>query len=281
MGKSSRWLTFAVLCANALGAAPAAAQVFGTFTWQMQPYCNRVTLTLTTAPGGFTLAGSDDQCGAPTKGGATGVGVFNPDGTVGVNFTIVTSPAGQGVQVSALVSPASGQGTWSDSVGNSGTFAFFGATPGLPPRPLLGAPIDIAANPGQPSDPCLVPTPPTLVLCGTSSSAWQNGGYGLPGLQVWRDQLGQVHIRGSVSRTTGAINGSDLFMLPQAFRPKRHMLFAVATSSSAGAIPAGTAHLFIYAADFAPVPGRVSVFNPSDPTHRVVHFGEIVFRVDQ
>ena len=119
------------------GASTASAQVFGTFTWQMQPYCNKVTLTLTSVTGNFTLDGSDDQCGAAKKASATGIGVFNPDGTVGINFTIVTS-GGVGVHVAASVSPANGQGTWADDLGNTGAFAFFGTTPGLPLRPASG-----------------------------------------------------------------------------------------------------------------------------------------------
>lgn len=118
------------------GAGSAAAQVFGTFTWQMQPYCNRVTLTLTSVTGNFTLDGSDDQCGATKKASATGIGVFNPDGTVGINFTIVASPSGDAVHVAASVSPTNGQGTWTDNTGLTGTFAFFGATAGLPARPF-------------------------------------------------------------------------------------------------------------------------------------------------
>lgn len=116
------------------GASNAAAQVFGTFTWQMQPYCNKVTLTLTSVTGNFRLDGSEDQCGATKKASASGVGVFNPDGTVGLNFTIVPS-SGPSVHVSASVSPANGQGTWGDDFGNTGAFAFFGNTPSLPARP--------------------------------------------------------------------------------------------------------------------------------------------------
>lgn len=127
------------------GATPAFAQVFGTFPWQMQPYCNIVTLTLTNTPAGFTLDGVDDQCGATNKASAVGVASFNAAGNVSVNFTIVTAPAGKPVHVAAVVSPANGNGTWTDSVGNSGTFAFFGAVPGLSPRPLpasgLGAAV--------------------------------------------------------------------------------------------------------------------------------------------
>jgi hypothetical protein len=143
----------AALVLSALAVPDASAQVFGTFTWQMQPYCNNVTLTLTSAPTGFRLDGSDDQCGAATKGSAAGIGVFNPDGSVGINFTIIASPSGRGVQVSGIVSPANGQGTWTDSAGNSGTFAFFGATPGLPTRPLPATvrPVFVMVPSGTPA----------------------------------------------------------------------------------------------------------------------------------
>ena len=124
-----------IALAFAASATAASAQVFGTFTWQMQPYCNRVTLTLTSVTGNFTLDGSDDQCGAVKKASANGIGVFNPDGTVGLNFTIVTS-TGQAVAIAASVSPSNGQGPWTDSLGNSGTFAFLANTPGLPARPV-------------------------------------------------------------------------------------------------------------------------------------------------
>jgi hypothetical protein len=120
----------------ACGLSSASAQVFGTFAWQMQPYCNRVTLTLTSVTGNFTLDGVDDQCGATNRASAVGVGTFNAAGNVTLNFTIVTAPSGKPVHVSAVVSPANGNGTWTDSVGNGGTLAFFAATPGLPPRPL-------------------------------------------------------------------------------------------------------------------------------------------------
>lgn len=116
-------------------AAPAAAeaQVFGTFSWQMQPYCNVVTLTLSQTPAGFLVDGTDDQCGAVHKAGAVGIASFSANGVVTFTFTIVAAPSGQAVHVSALVSPANGQGSWSDSAGNAGTFAFLANTGG-PPR---------------------------------------------------------------------------------------------------------------------------------------------------
>jgi hypothetical protein len=54
-----------------------------------------------------------------------------------LNFTIVLAPGGRALHVSAVVSPATGSGTWTDASGATGTFAFFGATPNLPPRDAL------------------------------------------------------------------------------------------------------------------------------------------------
>ena len=131
-----RRAALAVMLTSALGASEASAQVFGTFSWQMQPYCNVVTLTITQIPGGFTLDGNDNQCGLVGKlAGATGMALINPDGTVGLEFTIVTAPGGKAAHVSASVSTATGSGPWIDSVGNTGNFAL--GSPGSgSPRPL-------------------------------------------------------------------------------------------------------------------------------------------------
>jgi hypothetical protein len=126
-----------VLCLALMTASSASAQVLGTFNWQMQPFCHRVVLTLTGVAGTFTLDGFEDQCGASGKGSAIGVGTFTSTGDLTLNFTIVTAPAGRPVHVSAVVSTGSGHGTWSDSVGNTGTFVMGGAVPGLPARTLL------------------------------------------------------------------------------------------------------------------------------------------------
>lgn len=125
--------------------APASAQVFGTFSWQMLPYCNVVSLTLVNTPAGFTLQGTDDQCGAVNKAAAFGVASFSAAGTVTANFTIVAAPDGKPVHVSAIISPVNGNGTWTDSAGNTGSFALSGATPGLPPRPLPPSGLAVAS----------------------------------------------------------------------------------------------------------------------------------------
>jgi hypothetical protein len=128
--------TLAMTCMTLLAASSASAQVFGTFSWQMQPYCNVVTLTITQIQAGYTVDGFDEQCGALKRASAVGMALINPDGTVGIDFTIVTAPGGKGVHVAAVVSPVTGSGSWTDSVGNSGTFVLAGAVPALPPRPL-------------------------------------------------------------------------------------------------------------------------------------------------
>ena len=142
---SIRNVTLTIFGLLLLTPAPTAAQVFGTFSWQLLPYCNVVSLTLINTPAGFTLQGTDDQCGAVNKAGAFGIASFNTSGNVTANFSIVTAPSGSPVHVSAIISPANGNGTWTDSAGNTGTFALSGATPGLPPRPLPPGGLGVAS----------------------------------------------------------------------------------------------------------------------------------------
>jgi hypothetical protein len=206
--------------------------------------------------------------------------VFNGDGSVSLNFSIATAPAGTVVHVSASVSPATGQGTWSDDLGHSGTFAFDGSIAGLPVRPSSPTVLSVADNPQLPNDPCAVPTArPTMVLCGTAAGHWGNGGYGLAGPQVWRDRDGRVHIRGSVYRSAGSI-ALPVFVLPAAFVPRQTLALTVSTGLNAGVHLGGTALLVIYGADQPGAAGLVLVASPSIGAHSVVHFGELVFSVD-
>ena len=129
----------AVLLA-ALGLAlPAAAeaQTLGTFRWQLQPYCNVLTVTIIQQGGQYTVDGTDDQCGAQEKASVRGMAFQNPNGTIGFGLTIVTAPGGAPVHVEAAILMATLNGSWEDSSGNAGTFIF---TPGagLPgaPRPV-------------------------------------------------------------------------------------------------------------------------------------------------
>ena len=132
-----------LLCAFALR-AEAAAQTLGTFSWQLQPYCNVVTVTVVQQGGTYTIDGSDDQCGAPQRAPLVGLATPNPDGSIGLGLHIVTMPSGRGLDVAARITLASLSGPWSDSAGNTGTFAF-GAATGGSPRPLPTIPAAMIA----------------------------------------------------------------------------------------------------------------------------------------
>ncbi len=131
-----RALAFAVVFPLAHACAAVAQPVLGPLSWQLQPFCNVVTLTLTSGPAGFALDGTDNLCGASNKASAVGVASPNTSGQYTLNFSVVTAPSARPVHVSAIVSPASGNGTWTDSLGHSGTFAFFGNASGLAARPV-------------------------------------------------------------------------------------------------------------------------------------------------
>lgn len=138
MGRSLALLTtMGVLLAVPL---PLRAQAVGTFTWQLQPFCNRVTVTITQEGGVYTLDGFDDQCGAPQRAPLVGLATANPDGSIGFGLHVVTVPGGRGLEVEARINLATLGGPWTDSAGNSGTFAFGAATGGSPrPPPTIPA----------------------------------------------------------------------------------------------------------------------------------------------
>ncbi len=117
--------------------ARADAQPLGTFSWQLQPFCNRVTVSLVQQGALYTVDGYDDQCGAAQRAPLVGLATANPDGTIGFGLNVVTVPGGKGVQVEARITLPAGNGTWADSAGNSGTFAL-GANTGGSPRPAPG-----------------------------------------------------------------------------------------------------------------------------------------------
>ncbi|MCC7177725.1 MAG: tail fiber domain-containing protein [Acidobacteria bacterium] len=136
-----------VACAAVLAAAASAqAQPLGTFRWQLQPYCNVVTVNVVQAGAIYTLDGYDDQCGAGQRAPLVGTATPNPDGTIGFGLHLVTVPGGIPISVDARISIASLSGSWSDSAGQSGAFAFNASTGGNP-RPAPGSPstADITA----------------------------------------------------------------------------------------------------------------------------------------
>ncbi len=133
-----------------LSSAPAQAQSIGTLTWQLQPYCNRVTLTITQNGGIYTLDGFDDQCGAAQRAPLVGIATPNPDGSIGFGLNIVTVPSGRSVHVESRVSLGTLGGPWTDSAGNSGTLVFNGAAAGAarPAPTVSGAVLATGTIPG-------------------------------------------------------------------------------------------------------------------------------------
>ncbi|MFN7978361.1 MAG: tail fiber domain-containing protein [Vicinamibacterales bacterium] len=141
------------IAAMAAAVSSAQAQSLGTLRWRLDPFCNVVTLTVTQTGSVFTLDGYDDQCSSPQRAPVTGVATFNPDGTVGFGFTIITTPGGKPVHVDARISTATLSGPWTDTAGNSGTFTFgAGPTSGTvrPPATVnfLPAPFSFLPNGG-------------------------------------------------------------------------------------------------------------------------------------
>ena len=62
----NRYAQTAALFAAAMvfSASAVEAQSLGSFSWQLQPFCNYLTVTVTQQGSLYTLDGYDDQCGA-------------------------------------------------------------------------------------------------------------------------------------------------------------------------------------------------------------------------
>jgi hypothetical protein len=117
-------------------AASASAQSLGTYRWQLQPYCNVVSVTVVQQGAQYQIDGTDDQCGAGQRASVTGLAFFNPDGSIGFGLNLVAAPGGLPVHVTATISPATLSGSWQDSAGMIGTFAFNPSVISGNPRPL-------------------------------------------------------------------------------------------------------------------------------------------------
>lgn len=156
---------------------PASAQVIGTFSWQTQPYCNVVTVTVVQQGAQYQLTGHDNLCGA---GPAPLTGTAVPAGG-GVRFGFaVARPDGRAAHLSATINLGTLSGTWADEAGLGGAFAFGGAGGGaVRPAPA------VASTPGI----------EMLVYTGSTSS---NGGTVSPAVKL-RD-LGTFTSRGGALR---------------------------------------------------------------------------------
>ena len=125
------------LLAMTLAPALVGAQSLGTFRWQLQPYCNIVTVVVTQVGSVYRLEGTDDRCGAGAdQSSVIGTAFPNPDGTIGFGLNIVSTPGGLPVPVDAEISLSTLSGTWRDGGGHSGSFVLTaGPGTGGSPRP--------------------------------------------------------------------------------------------------------------------------------------------------
>ena len=110
------------------------AQPLGSFRWQLQPYCNVITLAVVQQGGQYQLDGIDDQCGAAQAASVRGMAFQNQNGTIGFGLTVVTTPGGTPVHIDATITFPGLNGTWRDSAGNAGNFIFGAGIPGGSPR---------------------------------------------------------------------------------------------------------------------------------------------------
>ncbi len=137
-------LVLGVVAACVLGPDAAPAQSLGTFRWQQQPYCNVLVVNVVQNGAVYNVNGIDDQCGAGTAAAVVGMAFPNPNGSIGLGFTVVTTPGGTALHLDATISLSTASGTWRDSTGATGAFVL---TPG-PPQPGSPRPVVRAAFPG-------------------------------------------------------------------------------------------------------------------------------------
>lgn len=182
MRHSIRSLALA-LCALSLFAGVAAAQPLGTFRWQVQPYCNVLTVTVVQQGGQYQIDGTDDQCGAAQKASVVGLAYPNPDGSIGFGLATVMAPNGSPLHTNATIDTQTLSGTWRDSAGHSGAFVF---TPG-------------AGNGGSARP---APAPAGAVSFGTIVTGTSSG----DGLQVANSGSGDG-IRGTTSSGVTNVSG--------------------------------------------------------------------------
>ena len=148
----TRWMRRAVVSFVLVlaGALAAGAQPLGTFRWQQQPYCNILTLNVVQSGAIYQLDGYDDQCGgAAPRASVVGIAFLNPDGSVGIGLTLVTTPGGTPLHIDVTLSPATIGGTWRDSAGNTGPFVLTpgAGVPGSPrPTPRVVFPAGLSAG---------------------------------------------------------------------------------------------------------------------------------------
>lgn len=138
---SGEWTASAWACVDWRPATTANAQVLGTFTWQTQPYCNVLSLTVIQLGTLFQVVGTDNLCGTGTAAVNGSAVLSGSNVAFGLTVAHATGPASH---ISATISLGTISGTWTDSDGRTGAFAFNPAAPAGSARPLPTAFVPLA-----------------------------------------------------------------------------------------------------------------------------------------
>jgi hypothetical protein len=112
------------------------AQPLGTFRWQLQPFCNVLTLSVTQNGGIYRLEGVDELCGGTSPAAVVGIAHQKPDGTIGFGMTVLLQPGATSLHITATINLSSLSGTWEDDGGNSGALTFNPTVAAGIPRPV-------------------------------------------------------------------------------------------------------------------------------------------------
>jgi hypothetical protein len=230
---SGRQSFFAVVFLSSLllfSGAASAVESLGTFTWQLFPFCNVLTLTIVSDGPIATVSGYDNGCGAGQRQAVVGSAFPNPDGTVGIGVTIL-SATGLPSHVQALIAAGGASGTWKDEGGQSGAFQFNpGSSPSGSPRPQVVPVSDVWHEIGAPGEPpfgegwkndtapyiCSGPLPQS-----PGCPIYSTAGF-------YKDPLGIVHLKGTIS--FGQSGSTIAFRLPPGYRTTKAAVFTMPTT---------------------------------------------------
>jgi len=107
--------------------AEAQTQTLGTFSWQMEPYCNTLTLTVVQDQAGIRLQGTEDLCEAIYAPQAVeGSAVLDATGVarVGLNTGVAGGSSLEGTRIFASIDTATLNGSWADDAGRTGALVW-------------------------------------------------------------------------------------------------------------------------------------------------------------
>ena len=134
MNSKSIILKIKLLILLSFGSTLVNAQTLDTYRWNISPFCNVITLTITQFEAGWTAVGSDDNCGlteaSPVSGSFSSIGR-------GSEFKGILTYAGSDrstiTTTTLRIDPQSGGGDWVDDAGHTGNAVFNPTTaPGQP-----------------------------------------------------------------------------------------------------------------------------------------------------